>query len=174
MTKPRGAFRLIGFVNKTSFSTWISRPHPTSTLPWLSPTAQIDLATPLPPRFPPFPPFPPVTWRLAVTHRSLGFVVVARSPVLLKDARGEQTNKKRKTGSNCLFFFKVLLLYLLLGKKNPESAEAAGKRYLVKGVIFSPPRRRWVAGSRLRDRALLRCGKWSPSSVLRKNEVETR
>lgn len=76
-----------------------------------------------------------------MTHRSLGFVAVARSPVLLKDARGEQTNKKRKTGSNCLFF-KVLLLYLLLRRINPESAEAAGKRYLVKGVIFSPPRRR--------------------------------
>lgn len=38
-----------------------------------------------------------------MTHRSLGFVAVARSPVLLKDARGEQTNKKQKTGNNCLF-----------------------------------------------------------------------
>lgn len=126
---------------------------------------------------PSLPPSPPVTWRLAVTRLSLSVLWQSLSGAPWRHKRSE-TRKTAAAPHLFLFFLGItaffFFFYLFPRKISPESAEAAGKRYSVKRVIFSHPLQRWVAGSRLWDRLVLLCGKWSPLLVLSKNEVEAR
>lgn len=124
-------------------------PPPKLIYPPPLPTPPID--SPLPPSA--VPPFPPVTWRLAVTRRSLGVVAVSLWCALETD---EKLNARNSPGAP--FLFSVCNWVIAsISSCCRESAEVAGKRYSAERVIFSHPAQRWVSGSRLWERVVLRC-----------------